>query len=437
MSKHYLFKRGNTYYFNRATPARYQAFHPGGWIRISLKTDSRKTALKLAAQHNDRLERYWRRLAGTGQSFTNSHYKELVESAAKLGFAYHEASELSKLSFETIAERMIYVDTHGQHPGHVEALLGGQSKPIVRIGKILPKFWEYTKGQLLNKSELQIKKWKNPRERAMRNFIKCIGPNKALHELTREDMLRFKSWWIERIEKEKLICATANHDFKHVKSVLTMVAENMKIRLDKEYLFGQLRFKEDDSGERHPFETDYIVNTLLAPHSLTGLNAQAKYALYAMAETGAGISELVGLLPEEIHLDDPIPYIEIAARKGKGLKTKYRNRKIPLVGYALEAFKALPNGFTDYFGRPDSLSTALGKYLSENKLFPTNKHSVYSLRHSFQDRLLEVNAPDRVQADLMGHKFPREAYGKGSTLEKKFEWVKKIQLAPKIDKRIF
>jgi len=39
-----------------------------------------------------------------------------------------------------------------------------------------------------------------------------------------------------------------------------------------------------------------------------------------------------------------------------------------------------------------------------------------------------VDAPDRVQADLMGHKFNREKYGKGSTLEKKLEWMQKIQL---------
>lgn len=131
-----------------------------------------------------------------------------------------------------------------------------------------------------------------------------------------------------------------------------------------------------------------------------------------MAETGAGISELVGLLPEEIVLDADIPYIDIKPRKKKGLKTKYRARKIPLVGYALEAFKACPKGFTDYSGRPDSLSTTLGKFLSENDRFPTTRHSVYSLRHSFQDRLLDANTPDRVQADLMGHKFSREAYGK-------------------------
>jgi integrase len=70
----------------------------------------------------------------------------------------------------------------------------------------------------------------------------------------------------------------------------------------------------------------------------------------------------------------------------------------------------------------------LSKYLKENDLIPSDKHTAYSLRHSFQNRLLAVNAPDRVQADLMGHKFNRPSYGDGSSLKQKLEWLNKIEL---------
>lgn len=123
--------------------------------------------------------------------------------------------------------------------------------------------------------------------------------------------------------------------------------------------------------------------------------------MHAIAETGAGPSEQVGLMPEDIVLDAEIPHIIIQPRSKKILKTKYRKRIIPLVGYAFEAFKACPQGFTAYRDAPDALSNALNKYLSENALLPTKRNTVYSLRHSFQDRLLAVNAPDRVQAHLM------------------------------------
>lgn len=101
-----------------------------------------------------------------------------------------------------------------------------------------------------------------------------------------------------------------------------------------------------------------------------------------------------------------------------------------LVGYALDAFKACPHGFTDFVDRPDYLSAVLSKFLRDNKLLPSEKHTVYSLRHSFQDRLLSVNAPDRVQADLMGHKFNRPAYGEGASLKHKLEWLEKIKIKP-------
>ena len=84
-------------------------------------------------------------------------------------------------------------------------------------------------------------------------------------------------------------------------------------------------------------------------------------------------------------------------------------------------FKACPQGFTDYRDRSDSLSGTLSKYLHENNLMPSDQHTVYSLRHSFQDRLLAANAPDRVQADLMGYKFQRPAYVEGATLAHKLE----------------
>ena len=148
----------------------------------------------------------------------------------------------------------------------------------------------------------------------------------------------------------------------------------------------------------------------------------------AMAGTGARNTELIGLLPEDIRLDDPIPHIVIIGRKGKKLKTAHSKRVIPLTGYGLEAFQAKPQGFPDYRHCPDLLTNKMNKFLRENGFFPSDNHSAYSLRHSFQDRLSELDAPDRVQSELMGHRFSREKYGNGPSLEKKMGWMQKICL---------
>lgn len=50
---------------------------------------------------------------------------------------------------------------------------------------------------------------------------------------------------------------------------------------------------------------------------------------------------------------------------------------------------------------------------------PTDDHTVYSLRHSFQDRIENANCSDRMQADLMGHEFGRPRYGDGPEMKRR------------------
>jgi hypothetical protein len=97
-----------------------------------------------------------------------------------------------------------------------------------------------------------------------------------------------------------------------------------------------------------------------------------------------------------------------------------------LVGIALEAAKRHPDGFSRYSNRTGTLSQTINKFLRVNKLQPTSDHTVYSFRHGFQDRLTAVEAPDRIQADLMGHRYVRERYGAGPSLAQKAEWLSRV-----------
>jgi hypothetical protein len=68
----------------------------------------------------------------------------------------------------------------------------------------------------------------------------------------------------------------------------------------------------------------------------------------------------------------------------------------------------------------------LNGFLREHGLLPTDDHTVYSLRHSFEDRLSAVEPPEKIQSFLMGHKYRRERYGDGPTLNQKKDWLKKM-----------
>jgi len=60
----------------------------------------------------------------------------------------------------------------------------------------------------------------------------------------------------------------------------------------------------------------------------------------------------------------------------------------------------------------------VNKLLRENGLMETPEHTLYGIRHGFEDRMLDRDVEERIKADLMGHAISRERYGKGASLEK-------------------
>ena len=68
----------------------------------------------------------------------------------------------------------------------------------------------------------------------------------------------------------------------------------------------------------------------------------------------------------------------------------------------------------------------VNKYLREHGLLETPGHSMYSLRHAFEDRMLAAGVDDRIRRDLFGHSLDRERYGKGASLEQLHEIVQRI-----------
>lgn len=167
-----------------------------------------------------------------------------------------------------------------------------------------------------------------------------------------------------------------------------------------------------------------MCRTILAEGVLDDLNEEARAILQVTAETGLRVSEACNLSEATIQLNAEIPFVAI--KKGK---TSQAVRDVPLVGVALEALRRHPKGFPRYFDKADSLSATVNKFLESRKLLVEEGQSLYSLRHTFEDRLQEVEAPEKVITYLMGHQWHREKYGKGPKLEQKAKWMKKIAFA--------
>ncbi len=96
------------------------------------------------------------------------------------------------------------------------------------------------------------------------------------------------------------------------------------------------------------------------------------------------------------------------------------------MGVALKAIFLRPRGFPKYHDNATTLFATVNKFMSENGLRPTKDHSVYSLRHSFRDRLVAVETPDSLIDSLMGHRTYKPKYGKGPSLELKLKFLEMI-----------
>ena len=392
-------------------------------IKISLNTSDPKIARIRADIYNDQMEAFWRSLI---DSETNSHldqrYLTAVQLAKTYGFAYKMPGQIAASALSEITQRInsIRKNDLGQ-PGQnsTEALLGGVDRPKI----LLSNCWEIFEGlvhdRLVEKSDDQVRKWKNVRRSAINNFIN-VSTVDYLHEVNRSEILKFWDWLNERIQSGYK-ANTANKQLSNLKDVLRTVSSKNEIDLDVAALFAETAFKEI-ANSRPPFEAKYVQDVLLK--AVTQLSDKDCYAFWAIADTGMRQSELFGLHPEnDIFLEDEIPHVWVRPRKGYSLKTPDSERKIPLVGAALAAFQKFPKGFS-HLGNAECFSAAVNDFLTAKNLRPTPEHTAYSLRHTFKDRLRdygEMGAPEEIIDELMGHKKPGVHYGRGHKLETKYK----------------
>ena len=438
-NKEYIRQINSTWHYYRRTPKSVAHADKRTFIKKSLKTDSHTVAVRRAAMFNGEIENYWQALLNSKNQDPVKRYEAAIAIAKNFGFSYSSINELSQGSALDMVQRLEKLEQKGslENHQHVSAVLGGTPKPLLTISSALESFYEYTRDETHKKNKNGLRRWKNPRKKAVKNFIKVTG-DKKLTEITRNSVLDFRDWWMSRILDEDLKAATANKDIGHLARIFSVVSDKLRLNLNNPFT-GMRLSEQGDESEKTPFDKNYVQNTLLNQKLLSGLNKESRMILCAMADTGCGFSELTGLDSElgEINLEADIPYIYIKPNKHRSLKTSrqkkdYRKRTVPLVGSALYAFQQCPDGFPTYRGKQDTASTTINKFLRKNNFFPSINHSAYSLRHTFEDRLTFIEPPDKVAAALMGHKFHRPDYGSGPALEQKHKWLKKIAFsAPK------
>jgi integrase len=397
-------------------------------------------ATALVRQYDQDLQDHWNRLLTGAQSQWPREHRKNVEHAASLQLSYASNAALATASLEDLFQRFsLLVNAWGEKAlvrgpyappmrADVAAALGGTEEPDeqdtadgVMASQMLEEYAQVKATELARKSPRQRSKWRVRRQSALDLFIAVIGGDKPFKKLTRKDVQAFRKYWQQRIEKEEVRINSANRNIRQVSGLYSVVKDFHQV--EGLNIFDRIRIPGGEEGKRIPFDAGFVQNHYLAEGQFADLNPEARRIIYLCIETGVRLSEACALDRTTIHLNAPVPYIDIQA-VNRTTKTKESVRKIPLVGVALLAMRAQPDGFPRYRDKADAASAVINKALDVRKLRPGGKgQTLYSMRHTIVDRLKAVEAPRDIQEDILGHK---HMYGAGTALEHQQRWLLKI-----------
>lgn len=434
----YLVKKGEWYHYKRrvplsAAPHDKRAPH----VRISLKTTERVLARKkrnILEQADDALWASY--IAEAEADPARLRYEAAVKRVEALDFAFHSSTELEAPgAFDDLTDRMRTLMKMTSPGATAPALLGAVEVPATTISKAFEIYVdEIVADELVTKSKLQRDQWKKVKQRAINNFIQLVS-DKAMTEVTVDDAKKVYRHWLARIApKEGTPTASAssgNRDLGNLRVLYDAYFRHMG-DVRRQNPFEGFGFVAKKKRSRPPVPVDWIKTKILSPGALATLNDEARGIVLALIETGARPSEIANLDLTAIRLSHKVPHLAIEPREDpddpREIKTESSRRLVPLVGVALAVFERHRTGFPRYRNRENELSAAVNKYFRANGLFPTKGHTLYSLRHSFEDRMKDGDFDDELRRLIMGHSIDRPKYGAGGSLEWKRKHMLRIAL---------
>lgn len=314
-----------------------------------------------------------------------------------------------------------------------EALLGTVKRPTVTVSKAMEIYLcEIAPDEQKGMSAAQKKNYEKVKNRAVNNFIQVVG-DKELQAVTRDEAVQFFNWWQGRVtgkgEGKPLSGNSANRDVGNMRKLFDAYFKRIGEE-ERENPFRNLNFRNPKSQQKDvpPFPAAWIQNNILAPGALASLNRQAALIILACIETGCRPSELCNITEEQIHLDAEVPYISIRFLPERAIKTESSVREIPLIGVSYEAMRQAPAGFPRYQDKETNFSATAMKAFRRAGLFPSENHCIYSLRHSFENRMKEAGLDYELRCLLMGHAIKRPEYGDGGSMKYRAGELKKIQM---------
>jgi len=377
---HYLWLKGDTYYFNRRVPKDMQGHYKASRIVICLKTTRKDTAVRSAKSIAQRLEDYW------------------------------------------LSLRLAKIDIPALHLVRDKPLLPSQSScmSLTEALDLYLRLKGVNKGKVFSRGA----------ERNIQSVVDVLG-DRPLDEYSSSDAANFRDYLL----KKGLTTNSVKRNFATIRSIINLSIQEHG--LDCKNAFSKVFLPDlDDAKRRKPIP---IENIRQIQQDCREADDEARWLVALISDTGMRLSEATGLHMDDIKLDCEIPYIDLKPHAWRGLKTRGSQRQIPLVGASLWAAKRVketntagPFAFPKYTSakgtNANSASAAINKWLKPRV---PEGCVVHSFRHSLRDRLRAVQCPSDMIDQIGGWATAGvgQSYGEGYGLVKITPFLKRMNKA--------
>ena len=374
---HYLWLKGDTYYFHRRVPKDMQSHYKASRIIICLKTSRKDTAVRSAKSIAQRLEDYW------------------------------------------LSLRLSKIDIPALHLVRDKHLLPSQSS-CACLTEALDLY-------LRLKGIGKDKTFHRGAERNVQSVIDVLG-DRPLDEYVSSDAAAYRDYLLNK----GLTTNSVKRNFSTIRSIINLCIQEHG--LDCKNAFSRVYLPDlDDSKKRKPIP---IENIRQIQRDCMEADDEARWLVALISDTGMRLSEAAGLHIDDMKLDEEVPHIDLKPHAWRGLKTRGSQRQIPLVGaslWAAERIKqtntnslyAFPRYTSAKGTNANSASAAINKWL---KLRVPKGCVVHSFKHSLRDRLRAVQCPSDMIDQIGGWATAGvgQGYGEGYGLQLLHVEIKKI-----------
>jgi integrase len=371
----HVFKKRGIYYFQRRVPKRVAKHYRSNRVIVSLRTTRKEEAQTRAREIAAQLEAFWWKLQQEQQEVPCEH---LLVSACR--------SEKLELTLDDVAT--LYRERKGQ----------GRDKNF--HGAV---------------------------DRAFSVFRSVAG-NLQIEAYERKDALKLR----DHLKAKGLAPQSIRRTVTTLRSAFNLAINEHGLTLKN--IFASLDVGETELvRKRNPLD-DAQLRAVQA--ECVRMDDEARWLVALISDTGIRLAEALGLLVEDLYLNEPVPYVDIRPHPWRSLKTAGSARKVPLVGYSLWAAQRIVAESKGRFAFPrytdgthcasNSASAALNKWLKTQ--VSAEGVVIHSFRHSLRDRLRSVECPPDIVDQIGGWKTDGvgQSYGHGYPLSIFAKWLSNL-----------